>query len=44
MSRAAQPPGGPTGHQVSRKTLFADLANLTERNTRLARHITLLER
>ncbi|MFJ5726406.1 hypothetical protein [Streptomyces sp. NPDC093149] len=43
-TRAAQPPDGPTGPQVSRQSLLADLANLTERNTRLARHITQLER
>lgn len=44
LARAAQPPDGPTGPQVSRQSLLADLANLTERNTRLARHITQLER
>ncbi|MGW0885670.1 hypothetical protein [Streptomyces sp. NPDC002671] len=43
-ARAAQPPDGPTGPQASRQSLLADLANLTERNTRLARHITQLER
>jgi hypothetical protein len=44
LARSAQPPDGPTGPQVSRQSLLADLANLTERNTRLARHITQLER
>lgn len=44
LARAAQPDNGPTGPQVSRKSLLADLANLTERNTRMARHITQLER
>lgn len=44
LARAAQPDDGPTGAQVSRRSLLADLANLTERNTRMGRHITQLER
>jgi AcrR family transcriptional regulator len=44
LARAAQPDNGSTGPQVSRKSLLADLANLTERNTRMARRITQLER
>ena len=44
LARAAQPDTGPSGPQVSRKSLLADLANLTERNTRMARRITQLER
>ena len=30
--------------EVGRRSLLADLANLTERNTRMARHMTQLER
>ncbi len=44
LARAAQPDDGPTGPQVSRRSLLADLANLTERNTRMARRIAQLER
>lgn len=43
VARGAQPPDGPAGPQVSRQSLLTDLANLTERNTRLARHVTRLE-
>ncbi|MFI1728915.1 hypothetical protein ACH40E_06675 [Streptomyces acidicola] len=38
------PPGTATGTQVSRKSLLADVANLTARNRRLSAHITRLER
>lgn len=44
LARAAQPDDGPTGPQVSRRSLLADLANLSERNTRMARRIAQLER
>jgi cell division protein FtsB len=37
-------PGTTAGAQVSRKSLLADVANLTARNGRLAAHITRLER
>ncbi|MFF8604081.1 hypothetical protein ACF065_33825 [Streptomyces sp. NPDC015232] len=37
------PPGTATGTQVSRKSLLADVANLTARNGRLSAHITRLE-
>jgi AcrR family transcriptional regulator len=43
-ARAAQPADGPIGPQVTRQSLLADLANLTDRNTRLTQHITRLER
>ncbi|MGW2581296.1 hypothetical protein ACWCYZ_08135 [Streptomyces virginiae] len=43
LTRAAQLPDGPTGPQVSRNSLLTDLANLTERNTRLAGHVARLE-
>ncbi|WP_229333952.1 hypothetical protein [Streptomyces flavotricini] len=43
LSRAAQPQEGPEKPQVSRPSLLADLANLTDRNTRLARHVNRLE-
>ncbi|WP_420082717.1 hypothetical protein ACN6AT_35975 (plasmid) [Streptomyces sp. JL4002] len=43
LSRAAQPQEGPEKPQVSRQSLLADLANLTDRNTRLARHVNRLE-
>lgn len=42
-ARAAQPADGPIGPQVTRQSLLADLANLTDRNTRLTQHITRLE-
>lgn len=44
LARAVQPDDGPTGPQVSRTSLLADLTNLTERNTRMTRHIAQLER
>ncbi len=44
QTRAAQAPETPSGPGVSRRSLLADLANLTERNTRLSQHITLLEK
>ncbi|MFD3546081.1 hypothetical protein ACFWUW_10780 [Streptomyces sp. NPDC058655] len=43
LARAAQPPAGLTGPQVSRRSLLADLANLTDRSTRQAQHIVQLE-
>ncbi|MEC4019882.1 hypothetical protein [Streptomyces sp. H27-D2] len=43
MARAAQPQEGPAGPQVSRRSLLADLANLTDRSTRQAQHIVQLE-
>ncbi len=43
-ARAAQPVDGPTGPQVTRQSLLADLANLTDLNTRLVQHISRLER
>ncbi|MFJ9472487.1 hypothetical protein [Streptomyces caniferus] len=42
-ARAAQPPNNTNGPQVSRNSLLSDLANLTERNTRLAGHVARLE-
>lgn len=42
-AKAAQPPNNTTGPQVSRNSLLSDLANLTERNTRLAGHVARLE-
>ncbi|MFJ3883225.1 hypothetical protein ACIPW5_37995 [Streptomyces sp. NPDC090077] len=42
-AKAAQPPDNATGPQVSRNSLLSDLANLTERNTRLAGHVARLE-
>ncbi|GAA1310879.1 hypothetical protein GCM10009647_034180 [Streptomyces sanglieri] len=45
VARAGQPPPSTTaGTQVSRKSLLADVANLTARNGRLSAHITRLER
>jgi hypothetical protein len=45
VARAGRPPPGTTaGMQVSRKSLPADVANLTARNGRLSAHITRLER
>ncbi|MFI6730871.1 hypothetical protein NRF20_44145 [Streptomyces sp. R-74717] len=45
IARAGQPlPGTTAGTQVSRKSLLADVANLTARNGRLVAHITRLER
>ncbi|MET8413435.1 hypothetical protein ABZV34_36245 [Streptomyces sp. NPDC005195] len=45
MARAGQlPPGKTAGTQVSRKSLLADVANLTARNSRLSAHIARLER
>ncbi|MFD3567426.1 hypothetical protein [Streptomyces sp. NPDC058667] len=45
IARASQPPPGTTaGTQVGRKSLLADVANLTARNGRLSAHITRLER
>ncbi|MFF8366834.1 hypothetical protein ACF05F_33135 [Rhodococcus erythropolis] len=45
IARAGQPPAQTTtGTQVSRKSLLADVANLTARNGRLSAHITRLER
>lgn len=45
IARASQPPPGTTaGTQVSRKSLLADVANLTARNNRLSAHIARLER
>lgn len=41
-ARATQPADGPAGPQVTRQSLLADLANLTDRNTRLTQHITRL--
>ncbi|MFD8421775.1 hypothetical protein [Streptomyces sp. NPDC059466] len=38
------PPGTATGTQVSRKSLLADVANLTARNRRLSAHVARLER
>ncbi|MEY2230525.1 hypothetical protein [Streptomyces sp. BF23-19] len=43
LTRAAQLPDGPTGPLVSRQSLLADLANLTDRNTRLTAHVARLE-
>ncbi|MFE4335698.1 hypothetical protein ACFRQM_41830 [Streptomyces sp. NPDC056831] len=43
LTRAAQLPDGPTGPQVSRQSLLTDLANLTDRNTRLTAHVARLE-
>ncbi|MFC9595726.1 hypothetical protein ACFTUC_38765 [Streptomyces sp. NPDC056944] len=44
-ARASEPPPGTsTGTQVSRRSLLADVANLTARNGRLSAHITRLER
>ncbi|WP_432017201.1 hypothetical protein [Streptomyces hydrogenans] len=43
LARAAQPPDVATGPQVSRKSLLTDLANLTDRNTRLSGHVARLE-
>ncbi|MGW7316135.1 hypothetical protein [Streptomyces sp. NPDC054865] len=43
LARASQPPEGSTGPMVSRRSLLADLANLTDRSTRQARHIVQLE-
>lgn len=42
--RGRTPPGTTAGPQVSRKSLLADVANLTAHNGRLAAHITRLER
>lgn len=42
-ARATQPADGPAGPQVTRQSLLTDLANLTDRNTRLTQHITRLE-
>ncbi|MFJ7998160.1 hypothetical protein ACIQ7D_13585 [Streptomyces sp. NPDC096310] len=42
-AKAAQPPNNTNGPQVSRNSLLSDLANLTERNTRLAGHVGRLE-
>ncbi|MEU5416843.1 hypothetical protein [Streptomyces clavifer] len=42
-AKAAQPPNNTTGPQASRNSLLSDLANLTERNTRLACHVARLE-
>ncbi|MFE3151488.1 hypothetical protein ACFXJ6_33360 [Streptomyces sp. NPDC059218] len=42
-AKAAQPPNNTNGPQVSRNSLLSDLANLTERNTRLAGHVARLE-
>ncbi|MCC9309596.1 helix-turn-helix domain-containing protein [Kitasatospora sp. RB6PN24] len=45
VARAGQPPPATTaGTQVSRKSLLADVANLTARNGRLSAQITRLER
>lgn len=44
QTRADQTPDEPSGAGVTRQSLLTDLANLTERNTRLAQHITVLER
>lgn len=45
IARACRPPPGTTaGTQVSRKSLLADVANLTARNGRLSAHISRLER
>ncbi|MCX4391458.1 MULTISPECIES: flavoprotein [unclassified Streptomyces] len=45
IARAGQPPPDTTtGTQVSRKSLLADISNLTARNGRLAAHVTRLER
>ncbi|MFJ7258523.1 hypothetical protein ACIQWV_40050 [Streptomyces sp. NPDC098085] len=45
LARAAEPlPDATVGAQVSRKSLLADVANLTARNGRLSAHITRLER
>lgn len=44
ITRAEQPPDAPSGPQVSRQSLLADLANLSDRNARLAGHNALLER
>ncbi|MFF9352420.1 hypothetical protein [Streptomyces sp. NPDC014734] len=45
MGRAGRPPPGTTGGtQVSRKSLLADVVNLTARSGRLAACITRLER
>ncbi|MGW3061245.1 hypothetical protein ACWC98_35800 [Streptomyces goshikiensis] len=41
-ARAAQPPNNASGPQVSRNSLLSDLANLTERNARLAEHVARL--
>jgi transposase-like protein len=43
-ARAGPHPGTTAGTQVSRKSLLADVANLTARNGRLSAHITRLER
>ncbi|MFE5625661.1 hypothetical protein ACFQ8S_26790 [Streptomyces virginiae] len=42
-AKAAQPPNNINGPQVSRNSLLSDLANLTERNTRLAGHVARLD-
>ncbi|MEU7025069.1 DUF6262 family protein [Streptomyces sp. NPDC046275] len=45
LARAGEPPPGATaGTHVSRRSLLADVANLTARNGRLTVHITRLER
>ncbi|MFE9804255.1 hypothetical protein ACFYP6_36380 [Streptomyces goshikiensis] len=41
-ARAAQPPNNASGPQVSLNSLLSDLANLTERNARLAEHVARL--
>ncbi|MFB6614277.1 hypothetical protein ACIGFK_27960 [Streptomyces sp. NPDC085524] len=43
LARASRPPEGPTGPQVSRQSLLADLANLTARSTGQAQRIAQLE-
>ncbi|MFJ8563041.1 hypothetical protein ACIRD0_37405 [Streptomyces microflavus] len=43
LARAGQPQEGPTGPQVSRRSLLADLANLADRSARQAQHIVHLE-
>ncbi|MFJ7497380.1 hypothetical protein ACIQZB_40945 [Streptomyces sp. NPDC097727] len=45
LARASEPPlSTASGTQVSRKSLQADVANLTARNRRLSAHIARLER